>query len=68
MGASLPKAERSLMIISEREVRRIRDLIRKIELAERKGGKIRRNFLTNQCISIRSILNKVERRENGRLL
>lgn len=56
------------MIISEREVRRIRDLIRKIEQAERKGTKIRKNFLTNQCIGIRSILNKVERRENGRLL
>ena len=56
------------MIISESEIRRIRDVLRKIEMADRKGTKIRKNFLVNQCISIRSILNKVERRENGRLL
>lgn len=54
------------MLISEREVRRIYDALRKIEAAEKKGA--RKNYYANRCSDIRLVLKKVERREKGRLL
>jgi hypothetical protein len=54
------------MEISDREIRRIYDALRKIEVAEKKGA--RKNYYTNRCGDIRLVLKKVERREKGRLL
>ena len=54
------------MILSEKEVKRIRDILQRIENAERNGAK--RHYFSNQVRSIRLILNRAERREKGRLL
>ena len=54
------------MILSKNEVQRIRDALQKIEIAERKGA--RKNYFTNQCRTVRLLLNRAERREKGRLL
>lgn len=54
------------MILSEKEVKRIRDTLRRVEIADKTGAK--RNYLSNQVRSIRLILNRAERREKGKLL
>lgn len=54
------------MYLSDKEVKRIRDALQKIEDADRKGAK--RNYNTNQCRNIRLVLVKAARREKGRLL
>lgn len=54
------------MYLSDREVRRIRDALQKIEVADKKGAK--KNYCTNQCRNIRLVLKKGERREKGKLL
>lgn len=54
------------MILSEKEVKRIRDTLQRIRNAEIKGA--RRHFYTNQVNSISVILNRAERREKGTLL
>ena len=54
------------MILSEKEVKRIRDTLQRIENAERNGAK--RRYFSNQVRSIRLILNRAERREKGKLL
>lgn len=54
------------MILSEKEVKRIRDTLQRIENADKKG--VRRHYYFNQVRSIRLILNRAERREKGKLL
>ena len=54
------------MILSEKEVKRIRDTLQRIRNAEIKGAK--RHFYTNQVANINVILNRAERREKGTLL
>ena len=54
------------MILSEKEVKRIRDTLQRIETADRNGAK--RHYFSNQVRSIRLILNRAERREKGKLL
>ena len=54
------------MILSEKEVKTIREYLIKIEQKERKGMK--RYYATNQIRNIRQILNRAERREKDTLL
>lgn len=54
------------MEISDREIRRIYDVLRKIEIAEKRGA--RKNYYANRCGDIRLVLKKVERKEKRRLL
>jgi len=54
------------MILSEKEVKRIRDTLQRIENADRNGAK--RHYFSNQARCIRLILNKAERREKDTLL
>lgn len=54
------------MILSEREVKAIRECLTKIELKDAKG--MNRYFATNQIRNIRQILVKAERREKNALL
>lgn len=54
------------MYLSDKEVKRIRDALQKIEIADKKGAK--KNYNANQCRNIRLVLVKAERREKGRLL
>ena len=54
------------MILSEKEVKAIKDYLTKIEQKDRKG--MNRYYATNQIRNIRQILNRAEKREKDTLL
>jgi hypothetical protein len=55
------------MILSEKEVKSIRDCLARVEQWDTRGMK-RKHFATNQVRNIRLILNRAERREKNTLL
>lgn len=54
------------MVLSEKEVKRIRDILRRIETADK--NKAKKHYYFNQARNIRMILSNAERREKDTLI